>query len=171
LLVPRAHVNDLEIEYESFGDPAATPLLLVMGLAYQMIEWDDDFCKLIAARGFRVTRFDNRDSGLSSKLDDLGSPDLMGLLRHTADPPYTLDDMAGDAVGVLDAMGVGAAHVVGASMGGMIAQLRCRRDTSCASRDDPRGASRSLAEQPTDYLRHRNAIRRRPRTKEGRAGR
>jgi pimeloyl-ACP methyl ester carboxylesterase len=121
--VPRAHVNGLEIEYESFGEPAATPLLLVMGLSYQMIEWDDALCTRIAERGFRVTRFDNRDSGLSSKLDDLGPPDLGGLLSHTADPPYTLDDMAGDAVGVLDALGVGTAHIVGASMGGMIAQL------------------------------------------------
>ena len=121
--MPRALVNGLEIEYESFGEPAATPLLLVMGLSYQMIEWDDELCALIADRGFRVTRFDNRDFGLSSKLDQLGSPDLMGLLAHTAAPPYTLDDMAGDAVGVLDAMGVGAAHIVGASMGGMIAQL------------------------------------------------
>jgi pimeloyl-ACP methyl ester carboxylesterase len=121
--VPRARVNGLEIEYESFGDPSATPLLLVMGLSYQMIEWDDELCALIARRGFWVTRFDNRDSGLSSKLDHLGPPDLMGLLAHTAAPPYTLDDMAGDAVGVLDAMGAGAAHVVGVSMGGMIAQL------------------------------------------------
>lgn len=121
--MPRAHVNGLEIEYESFGDPSATPLLLVMGLSYQMIEWDDALCTLIAERGFRVTRFDNRDIGLSSKLDQLGPPDVMGLLAHTSDPPYTLDDMADDAVGVLDAMGVGAAHIVGASMGGMIAQL------------------------------------------------
>jgi pimeloyl-ACP methyl ester carboxylesterase len=121
--VPRAHVNGLEIEYESFGNPAATPLLLVMGLSYQMIEWDDALCMLIAERGFRVTRFDNRDSGLSSNLDKLGAPDVMGMLAHTAGPPYTLDDMAGDAVGVLDAIGASAAHIVGASMGGMIAQL------------------------------------------------
>jgi pimeloyl-ACP methyl ester carboxylesterase len=121
--MPRAHVNGLEIEYESFGDPAATPLLLVMGLSYQMIEWDDAFCTLIAARGFRVTRFDNRDCGLSSKLDHLGPPDVMGLITRTVAPPYSLDDMASDAVGVLDAMGVSNAHIVGASMGGMIAQL------------------------------------------------
>jgi len=121
--MPRAHVNGLEIEYESFGDPEATPLLLVMGLSYQMIEWDDAFCTLIALRGFRVTRFDNRDSGLSSKLDNLGPPDVVGLMTRTVAPPYSLDDMASDAVGVLDALGVSAAHVVGASMGGMIAQL------------------------------------------------
>ncbi len=121
--MPRAHVNGLEIEYESFGDPAATPLLLVMGLSYQMIEWDDALCDMIAGRGFRVTRFDNRDSGLSTKLDELGPPNLVGVFTHTADPPYTLDEMAGDAVGVLDAIGVSSAHIVGASMGGMIAQL------------------------------------------------
>jgi pimeloyl-ACP methyl ester carboxylesterase len=121
--VARAHVNGLELEYESFGDPVATPLLLVMGLSYQMIEWDDDLCALIADRGFRVTRFDNRDVGISTKLEVLGTPDLMAMLAGKAGPPYSLDDMADDSVGVLDALGVGAAHVVGVSMGGMIAQL------------------------------------------------
>jgi pimeloyl-ACP methyl ester carboxylesterase len=121
--MPRATVNGLELEYESFGDPAGTPLLLVMGLSYQMIEWDDDVCRMIADRGFWVTRFDNRDVGLSSKLDHLGAPDLMTLVMGTAEPVYTLDDMAGDAVGILDALGVSAAHIVGVSMGGMIAQL------------------------------------------------
>jgi pimeloyl-ACP methyl ester carboxylesterase len=121
--VPRARVNGLEIEYDSFGDPAATPLLLVMGLSYQMIEWDEALCEMIAARGFRVTRFDNRDCGLSSKRDDLGPADLVGVFSHTDNPPYALEDMAADAVGVLDAIGAAAAHIVGASMGGMIAQL------------------------------------------------
>ncbi|MGA7988115.1 MAG: alpha/beta hydrolase [Candidatus Dormiibacterota bacterium] len=121
--MPRAHVNDLELEYDCFGDSAATPLLLVMGLSYQMIEWDDALCELIAGRGFRVTRFDNRDVGLSTKLDRLGPPDIIGLLGGTARPSYALDDMAHDTVGLLDALGVAAAHVVGASMGGMIAQL------------------------------------------------
>jgi pimeloyl-ACP methyl ester carboxylesterase len=121
--MPRAHVNGLEIEYESFGDPEATPLLLVMGLSYQMIEWDAEFCTLIAMRGYRVTRFDNRDCGLSTKLDNLGPPDVVGLITRTVPPPYSLDDMASDAVGVLDAMSVSKAHIVGASMGGMIAQL------------------------------------------------
>ena len=119
----RAHVNSLQLEYESFGDPAATPLLLVMGLSYQMIEWDDDLCALIADRGFWVTRFDNRDVGLSTKLETLGTPDLKTMLAGTATPPYSLDDMADDAVGILETLGVGAAHVVGVSMGGMIAQL------------------------------------------------
>jgi pimeloyl-ACP methyl ester carboxylesterase len=121
--MPRAQVNGLELEYESFGEPASTPLLLVMGLSYQMIEWDDAVCQLIADRGFWVTRFDNRDVGLSSKLDHLGIPDLLGVMVGTAPALYTLDDMADDAVGLLDVLGVSAAHVVGVSMGGMIAQL------------------------------------------------
>lgn len=121
--MPRAHVNGLDLEYERFGDPTNPPLLLVNGLSYQMIEWDDELCALIADRRFWVTRFDNRDVGLSTKLDVLGAPDLMATLAGAAPPPYTLDDMAGDAVGVLDALGVGSAHVVGVSMGGMIAQL------------------------------------------------
>ena len=106
--MPRALVNGLEIEYESFGEPASNaaaagdgPLVPDDRVGRRALRADRD-------RGFRVTRFDNRDSGLSSKLDQLGPPDLMGLLTHTAAPPYTLDDMAGDAVGVLDAMGVGA---------------------------------------------------------------
>ena len=121
--MPRASVNGLDLEYETFGDPTNPPLLLVNGLSYQMIEWDDELCALIADRGFWVTRFDNRDVGLSTKLDMLGAPDLMAMLAGAAPPPYTLDDMAGDAVGLLDALGVGSAHVVGVSMGRMIAQL------------------------------------------------
>jgi pimeloyl-ACP methyl ester carboxylesterase len=121
--MPRAQVNSLELEYDSFGDPASSPMLLVMGLSYQMIEWDDAVCQMIADRGFWVTRFDNRDVGLSSKLDHLGIPDLLAAMTGTAPPLYTLDDMAGDAVGLLDVLGVSAAHIVGVSMGGMIAQL------------------------------------------------
>ena len=121
--MPRAQVNGLELEYDSFGDPASSPLLLVMGLSYQMIEWDDAVCQMLADRGFWVTRFDNRDVGLSSKLDQLGVPDLLGAMTGTAPPPYTLDEMARDAVGLLDVLGVSAAHIVGVSMGGMTAQL------------------------------------------------
>ncbi len=115
--------NGLELEYESFGDPAHPPLLLVMGLSYQMIEWDDPLCALIADQGFWVTRFDNRDVGLSTKLDQLGPPNLMSLMSGSGAPPYALDDMADDAVALLDVLGIAAAHVVGVSMGGMIAQL------------------------------------------------
>jgi pimeloyl-ACP methyl ester carboxylesterase len=121
--VPRARVDSLELEYDSFGDAGDAPLLLVMGLSYQMIEWDDALCELIAGRGFRVTRFDNRDVGLSTKLNGLGPPDILELIGGQAPPPYSLDDMARDAIGLFDALGIAAAHVVGVSMGGMIAQL------------------------------------------------
>ena len=121
--MPRATVGRVELEYDTVGDPSATPLLLVMGLSYQMIEWDDALCELVAGRGFWVIRYDNRDCGLSTKLDELGAPDLLGLLGGASTAPYSLDDMADDAVGLLDALGVERAHIVGASMGGMIAQL------------------------------------------------
>jgi len=122
--MPRAKLpNGLELDYESFGDSARPPLLLVMGLSYQMIEWDDALCTLIADRGHRVTRFDNRDVGLSTKLDHLGPPNLMAVMTRTDGPPYSLDDMAADSVALLDVLGISAAHVVGVSMGGMIAQL------------------------------------------------
>ena len=123
----RATVGGLELEYEAFGDPGAPPLLLVMGWATQMIGWDDAFCDELAGRGFHVIRFDNRDVGLSSKLDALGLPDLGGILAGSARPPYTLDEMADDAVGLLDALWIRSAHVVGASMGGFIAQLMAIR--------------------------------------------
>jgi len=105
--MPRATANGIEIEYETFGDSHAAPLLLISGLGSQMIGWDDDFCRLLAGRGFHVIRFDNRDSGLSTWMDG----------------EYLLDDMAADAVGLLDALRIPAAHIVGASMGGFIAQL------------------------------------------------
>ncbi len=121
----RAAVGDLEIAYEDFGDPADPPLLLVMGLATQMLGWDERFCTQLADRGFHVIRFDNRDIGLSTHLTEVGVPDVAALLRGDPDvpaPPYTLLDMARDTAGLLDALGVESAHVVGASMGGMIAQ-------------------------------------------------
>ena len=105
--MPRATANGIEIEYETFGDPQAPRVLLVAGLGAQMLSWDDDFCALLASRGFLVIRFDNRDTGLSTCMDS----------------GYALEDMANDAVGLLDALGIPAAHVVGASMGGFIAQL------------------------------------------------
>ena len=121
--MPRAQSNGVELEYDTFGDPTGSPLLLVMGLAYQMIEWDERVCRLLADRGFWVIRFDNRDVGLSTRMDELGLPDLLAALAGSPVALYTLDDMAEDSVGLLDALGVPAAHVVGASMGGMIAQL------------------------------------------------
>ena len=122
----------LEIAWEAFGDPGDPLVLLVMGLGSQMVWWDAELCAHIAARGFRVVRYDHRDIGLSSPLDELGVPRIDRLaLRHrlglAVASPYTLDDMAGDALGLLDALEAGSAHVVGASMGGMIAQLLAMR--------------------------------------------
>lgn len=121
--MPRAPANGITIEYETFGDPAAPPVLLVMGLGAQMISWNDEFCELLAGRGFHVIRFDNRDCGLSTWMDEAGPADIPGAINGEAAPAYTLDDMAADAVGLLDALRIPAAHVVGASMGGFIAQL------------------------------------------------
>src|SRR3989441_742140 len=125
--MPAARANGIEIAYETFGAPEGRPLLLIMGLAAQMILWDDHFCAALASRGHRVIRFDNRDVGLSSKLEEAGMPDAAAAMQtaflgQRVDAPYTLRDMAADAVGLLDALGIAAAHVVGASMGGMIAQ-------------------------------------------------
>jgi pimeloyl-ACP methyl ester carboxylesterase len=117
-------VGDLEICYETFGDPSSPPLLLVMGLASQMLLWDERFCEQLAARGFWVIRFDNRDIGHSTLLRGAPIPKRWQLLtRSPKAAAYTLDEMAADAVGLLDHLQVGAAHVVGVSMGGMIAQL------------------------------------------------
>ncbi|WIX84613.1 alpha/beta hydrolase [Amycolatopsis sp. DG1A-15b] len=119
----RAQANGLELEYDTFGDPAAPPLVLVMGLGAQMITWEDGFCELLAGRGFFVVRYDNRDVGLSTWLDHLPPPDLAALAAgDSPTAPYTLSDMADDAVGLFDALGIDRAHVVGASMGGMIVQ-------------------------------------------------
>ena len=121
--MPRARANGIDVEYEEFGDPKATPLLLVTGLGAQMISWDDAFCKRLAASDFRVIRFDNRDSGLSTRMETAGPPDIASALNGDPHPPYMLDDMAADAAGLLDALGIEAAHIVGASMGGFISQL------------------------------------------------
>jgi pimeloyl-ACP methyl ester carboxylesterase len=121
--VPRARVGDIEIAYETFGRRTDPPLLLVMGLGTQMLGWPDEFCAGLADRGLFVVRFDNRDIGLSTHLHDAPKPDVYAVFG--GDPStasYTLSDMAADAVGLLDALGIESAHVVGASMGGMIAQ-------------------------------------------------
>lgn len=120
--MPRAQVSGIELEYDTFGDPANPPLVLVMGLGAQLVDWPVDFAQQIADSGFHVIRFDNRDAGLSSWLDHLPAPDVAALLSGTAVPPYTLADLADDLAGLLDAMDIDAAHVVGASMGGMIVQ-------------------------------------------------
>lgn len=123
--MPRASANGVEIEYETFGDPDGLPLLLIVGLGSQMIAWDDEFCHSLVDRGFYVIRFDNRDVGLSTKIAT--EVDVMGQIMAAfgGEPihaPYLLHDMAGDAVAVLDDLGVEAAHVVGRSLGGMVAQ-------------------------------------------------
>jgi pimeloyl-ACP methyl ester carboxylesterase len=122
--IARVQVGDIEIAYETFGDAGNPPLLLVMGLATQMIGWPDDFCRGLAERGLFAVRFDNRDIGLSTHLHDAGVPDLGAVLGGDASSvPYALTDLAEDTVGLLDALGLDSAHLVGASMGGMIAQL------------------------------------------------
>ncbi|MCA6121156.1 alpha/beta fold hydrolase [Bradyrhizobium sp. WSM 1704] len=119
--------NGIDICYEIFGDANAEPLLLIMGLGAQMVLWDDEFCEQLAARGFRVIRFDNRDIGKSGRLSG-GGPlrplELLKLrfLRIPLAAPYKLSDMAQDTIGLMKALGIQSAHVVGASMGGMIAQ-------------------------------------------------
>jgi pimeloyl-ACP methyl ester carboxylesterase len=119
-----AHVNGIDIEYETFGDPDDPAMLLIMGVGGQLIVWDDELCRQLAGRGFRVIRFDNRDVGLSTKLDDAPPPDMMAVLQgDRSSVAYGLEDMAADTAGLLDALGIDKAHVVGASMGGMIAQV------------------------------------------------
>jgi pimeloyl-ACP methyl ester carboxylesterase len=126
--MPHATANGIQIEYDTFGDRSAPALLLIAGNGAQMIVWDSAFCELLAKRGLHVIRFDNRDVGLSTKFDEAGMPDLMAafqaaMLGRKVESAYTLDDMADDAVGLLDALGISKAHICGASMGGMIAQI------------------------------------------------
>jgi pimeloyl-ACP methyl ester carboxylesterase len=121
-------VGDVDLAYEAFGDPAHPALLLVMGLGTQMLGWHEDFCEQIAAHGFHVIRYDNRDVGRSTAMKDLPVPTVRQLvLRSKKAAGYTLEDMAGDGVGLLDELGVERAHIVGASMGGMIAQTLVAR--------------------------------------------
>lgn len=161
--------NGITIEHETIGDPAAPPILLIMGLGMQLIAWPDAFCRGLVERGFRVIRFDNRDCGLSSKIRVERQPNIVtaaaaAWLRLPVRAPYTLDDMAADAVGLLDALGVPQTHVVGLSMGGMIAQVMAARYpgrvlslTSIMSSSGRRkamrprpAAKRALLSQPAD---------------------
>jgi pimeloyl-ACP methyl ester carboxylesterase len=130
--MPQARANGINLEYESFGDPSRPAILLIMGLGAQLVLWPDELCETLAADGYRVIRFDNRDVGLSSKMEHHGRPRLLrsalaSRLGLKVRAPYTLDDMAHDAVGLLDALELKRAHVVGASMGGMIAQILAAR--------------------------------------------
>ena len=121
-------IGDIELCYETFGNPADPALMLIMGLGTQMLGWDEEFCEDLAGRGFHVVRYDNRDIGRSTILDTYPAPTLGQLLRrdrHAA--AYTLAEMAADGVGLLDHLGIERAHLVGASMGGMIAQTIAAR--------------------------------------------
>jgi pimeloyl-ACP methyl ester carboxylesterase len=147
-----ASVGDVDLCYDTVGNPDDPAMLLVMGLGFQLVHWPEEFCRLLAAEGFFVVRFDNRDAGRST---------------HLPGRRYTLEDMAGDAVGLLDVLGIDSAHVVGASLGGMIAQTmavrhpdRVRSLASLMSTTGRRGAGRTSLR----VLRH--AVGRRPRTEQ-----
>ena len=126
--MPQIAANGVTLEYEAYGDPANPPLLLVMGLGAQLTLWPIELVEALVARGIYVIRYDNRDIGLSSKFTGAGVPELpavfMALMSGKVPAlPYTLADMADDAAALLTALGIDKAHIVGASMGGMIAQL------------------------------------------------
>jgi pimeloyl-ACP methyl ester carboxylesterase len=118
-----APANGIELCFQEMGDADGEPLVLVMGLATQMLAWDEGFCSPLAERGFRVIRFDNRDIGRSTRIESAGVPrrlDMMSGRRSSA--PYLLRDMAADTIGLMDHLGIASAHIAGASMGGMIVQ-------------------------------------------------
>ena len=171
--MPMAPVNNIELCYKTFGDPTNEPILLVMGYTAQMIVWPDEMIDDLVERGFHVVIFDNRDSGLSTKSDG-PPPDVMSLLARglagetiaSHEVAYTLSDMAADAVGLLDHLGIDSAHVVGVSMGGMIVQTlafehthRLRSVTSISSttgdievgQPTPEALEALLKPPPEDY--------------------
>jgi pimeloyl-ACP methyl ester carboxylesterase len=122
--MPYASVGNVKICYETFGDPSNQPMLLIMGLGMQLTGWDESLCKLLAAERFYVIRYDNRDAGMSTSFDQDAMPDpFAAAAGDTASLSYGLDDLASDAGGLLDVLGLPRAHIVGASMGGMVAQL------------------------------------------------
>ena len=126
--MPRTTANGISLEYDIHGPAGGEPLLLIMGLGAQMTRWPDGLVAALATRGLRVIRFDNRDVGLSERLEAAGAPDMPGIMGslmkgEIPSVAYTLDDMASDAVGLLDALDIDRAHIVGASLGGMVAQL------------------------------------------------
>jgi pimeloyl-ACP methyl ester carboxylesterase len=162
--VPRAACNGIELEYETHGDPAHEPMLLVMGLGSQLVHWSDDFVHGLADRGFHVVRFDNRDVGRSTWIDtpelDIMTTLMSAFAGQPVEAPYLLSDLAADAVGLLDHLGIGSAHVVGASMGGMIAQTmaiehrdRVRTLTSIMSTTGEREYGQPLPEVIPEIMR------------------
>lgn len=167
--MPTAPANGIEIAYETQGDPSDPTILLVMGLGSQLVSWPDEFCDLLVERGFHVVRFDNRDAGRSTWIDtpelEVGAAVMGAIGGDTSSAPYLLRDMAADAVGLLDHLGLGAVHLVGVSMGGMIAQTvaiehpdRVRTLTSIMSttgdphvgQPDPDVLAKMLTPRPTD---------------------
>ncbi len=166
-----ARANGIELCYETFGTPGDPPILLVMGLASQMILWEEEFCRQLAGEGFWVIRFDNRDIGKSTKFPRSGSPGALSLMltpftKNFIAPSYTLGDMAADTVGLMDALNIARAHIVGVSMGGMIAQevairypMRLRSLTSIMSttgntklpRAEPQALAVLLKPTPKDH--------------------
>jgi pimeloyl-ACP methyl ester carboxylesterase len=124
-----APVNGIEIVYEEFGDRRDPVMLMIMGLGTQMLGWHEDLCRMLAGQGFRVVRFDNRDVGRSTRIEGRPRPDLMALAAgDPSSASYTLDEMADDTVGLLDHLGAESAHLIGASLGGMIAQVVAIRE-------------------------------------------
>lgn len=126
--MPNVTANGIQLEYDTFGDKSSSALLLIAGNGTQLLFWDTEFCELLAKTGLFVIRFDNRDAGLSTKFDEAGVPDIMAAIKAAMEgeqvaAAYSLDDMADDCVGLLDALHIEKAHICGASMGGMIAQV------------------------------------------------
>ena len=121
-----AHANGIDIAYDTFGKETDDAVVLIMGLGTQRIAWADEFCEELASAGRYVVRFDNRDVGESTHLTDRGQPTLIDLLLGRS--PYRLEDMADDVTGLLDALSVNAAHIVGVSLGGFIAQTVALRN-------------------------------------------
>jgi pimeloyl-ACP methyl ester carboxylesterase len=133
--MPGITANGIQIEYETFGSPSDRPLLLIIGLGGQLIQWDESLCHDLVSRGHYVIRYDNRDVGLSTKFDKADMPDIMGAWRKILNGdksgvPYTIEDMADDGAGLLTALGIPCAHICGMSMGGMIAQTMALRHPS-----------------------------------------
>lgn len=126
----KVETNGIEIVFDALGDPAGEPLILIAGLGGQLLSWDAPFCQQLADLGYWVVRFDNRDVGFSTRFDPAGIPNLLPAIQAWLtgqivpfQAPYTVRDMAGDVVGLMDSLGISSAHVMGASMGGIIAQM------------------------------------------------
>ena len=133
--MPNVKTNGIQIEYDTFGDPSSTPLLLIAGIGLQMIIWDQEFCNRFVENGYFVIRFDNRDAGLSTKFEEAGIPDMQKEMESAMqgkkiNAPYTFDDMADDALGLLTALNIDKAHICGMSMGAHIAQTIAIRQPS-----------------------------------------